>query len=129
MRDVVPDEGQQLAERIIDDVLVKGAMPNPRADAQGLAVAMESVEPLDFVDVDQMRRLCQPERHDRHQALPAGENPAILGRHFGEHFQRLIERFRHVADEGRGFHAAVSVRLYVCKRYATAPNCQTGAWA
>ena len=105
MRDVAHDKSQQLAERIIDHGFVKRGVAHARADAQRFAVAGDAVEAFDFVDVDQMRRLGQPERHDRHQALPAGQHAAVLRRDLRQNLQRLVERARHMADEGCGFHA------------------------
>ena len=61
---------------------------------------------LDAVDVDQMRRLRQPERHDRHQALPARQHPAVVGRDLRQHRDRLSERLRRVIAEGGGFHGS-----------------------
>src|ERR1700694_5143281 len=98
-------------------------MAHPRADAERLAVIDDLVEALDLVDVDEMRRLGQPERHDRHQTLPAGEHAAVLRRNLAENFPRLVERFGHMADERRRFHAAdfwarerKNSQLYVRKR-------------
>ena len=67
-------------ERIIDHRFVKCGVAHAGADAQRLAVAVDAVELGDLVDVDQMRRLGQPERHDRHQALAAGQHAAVLRR-------------------------------------------------
>ena len=92
MRDVARDVGEQLAERIIDDRLVKCGMAHARADGQRLAVARNRVEAGDLVDVDEMRGLRQPERHDRHQALSAGQHAAVLRRDLGQNLQRLVER-------------------------------------
>ena len=63
------------------------------------------VEARDLVDVDEMRGLRQPERHDRHQALPARQHAAVLRRDLRQNLQRLVERLRHMADERRGLHA------------------------
>ncbi len=65
------------------------------------------VESGDLVDVDEMRGLGQPKRHDRHEALPAGEHAAVLRRHLGEDLHRLIERLRHMTNEGGGFHSCL----------------------
>ena len=101
------------AERPAKLRLVKRGMAHARADHQAIAVDREPVEPGDFVDVDQMRRLRQPERHDRHEALPARQHAAVLRRDLGQSLQRLIERPRHMADERRGLHAATRcTRLY-----------------
>ena len=106
MRDVARDISQELAERIVDHRLVKRGVPHAGADREHLAVARDSVEPFDLVDIDEMGRLGEAERHDRHQALPAGQHAAVLGRDFAQNFQRLVERLRRVADERRWLHAA-----------------------
>ena len=81
-------------------------MANARADGEGLSVARNLVEPGNLVDVDEMRGLGQAKRHDRHKALSTRQDAAILRRDVGQNPQRLVERLRHVADEGRGLHAA-----------------------
>ena len=48
--------------------------------------------------------LRQPERHDRHQALPAGQHPPVVGRDLRQHRDRFVERFRRVVAEDGGFH-------------------------
>ena len=57
------------------------------------------VERLDAVDVDEMRRLRQPERHGRNQALAAGEHAAVVRRNLGQNRNRLIDRLRRVIAE------------------------------
>src|SRR6185437_16995191 len=64
------------------------------------------VEPGDLVDVHEMRRLRQAKRHDGDQALASRQNAAVLRCDLGQNLQRLIERLRHVTDEGRRLHAA-----------------------
>ncbi len=104
MGDVAGDEGQQRTERVVGDRLVEGGMAHPGADGQRLAVALDLVEALDRVDVDQMGRLGEPEGHDRHQALAAGQHPAVFAGHLRQDRQRLVERAWHMVDEGRGLH-------------------------
>ena len=70
---------------------------------QNLSVAGDLVEPCDLVDVDEMRRLGQPERHDRHQALPARQHAAVLRRDFRQNLQRLVERRGTWRMNGAGF--------------------------
>ena len=64
------------------------------------------VERRDAVDIDEMRRLGEPERHGRHQALAAGEHAAVLGGDLGEERDRLVDGFRRVVAERRRFHRA-----------------------
>ena len=106
MRDVPRDTREQLPERIVDDRLVKSCVTHARADGQQSFRPDELVEAGNLVDVDEMGRPRHAEGHDRHEALPAGQNAAVLRRDLGQNPQRLFERLRHMADEGRGFHAA-----------------------
>ena len=71
-----------------------------------LSVARDLVESRDLVDVDEMRGLGQPERHDRHQALPAGQHAAVLRPRLRPKSSAPRRASRHVADERRGLHAA-----------------------
>jgi hypothetical protein len=64
-----------------------------------------------------MRGLGQPERHDWNQALPACQHTSVMRRDFGQNPQRLVNRLRHVTNEGRGFHAVnlpASPGLIIC---------------
>ena len=106
MRDVARYKRQQLAERIVDHGFMKRGVAHAGADAQRLAIVRDLVEPRDLVDVDEMRGLGQPKRHDRHQALAAGQHAAVFARDLAQNLQRLIERARHVANERRWLHAA-----------------------
>src|SRR5262249_37220510 len=83
---------------------MKGGMANTRADRNRVGDYRKPVEPRDFVDVDEMRRACQPERHGRYEALAAGEHAAVLGRDFGKHRDCLFERMGRVIGEWRGLH-------------------------
>jgi hypothetical protein len=105
MRDVPHDFREQRAEPPVSRRLVKRGVAHARADDELATFDFESVEPGYFVDVDEMRRPRHPERHDRHEALAAGQHAAVLRRDLGQNLQRLIERPRHVADERRGLHA------------------------
>ena len=105
MRDVTRHESEKLAEWVVNNGLMKRGMAHPRADAQHLAVALDAVEAFDLVDVHEMRRLGQAKRHDRHQALPAGQHAAILRRDLRQNLQCLVQRLRHMANERRGLHA------------------------
>ena len=106
MRDMARDIGQEFAERIVDDRLVKRGVTHAGADRQSFSVAGDLVEAFDAVDVDEMRGLGEPKRHDRHQALPAGQHAAVLRRDLAQNLQRFLQRLRRVADEWRWLHAA-----------------------
>ena len=104
MRNVADDFGQQRAERPRRGRLMKCGVAHSRADQQLAVIRFDAIEPGHLVDVDKMCRLRQPERHDRHEALPAGKHAAVLRRDLGKNFQRLVERPRHMADERRRLH-------------------------
>ena len=55
-------------------------------------------------DSDEVGRAREPERHDRHQALAAGEHAPVLARHLGEGLERLVDRLGRVIAERRGLH-------------------------
>jgi hypothetical protein len=85
-----------VADRIMGDVAHDVGEESCRADPRKPAVERawrtqapidelavgnrEAVERRDAIDVDEMRRLGEPERHGRHQALAAGEHAAVLRR-------------------------------------------------
>ena len=106
MRDVARDEGQQRAERAVAPPACetrRGARARrSRAPCRRLPIRSR---PSTSLMSTRCAGLRQPERHDRHQALPAGQHAAVLRRDLRQNFQRLVERARHMADEGRGFHA------------------------
>ena len=110
MRDAAHDRGEQLAERTVAHRLVERRMAHAGADAELAAVDRDLVQLLDAVDVDEVRRLRQPERHDRHEALPARQHPAVVGRDLRQHRDRFVERLRRVVAKGGGFHRALVLR-------------------
>ena len=78
MRDVAHHRGEQAAERAVLHRLLERRMAHAGADAELAVLDLEAVELGDAVDVDQMLRPRQPERHGRHQALPAGQHAAVV---------------------------------------------------
>ena len=108
MGDMAHDLAQELAERTVADRPMECRMAHARADDELAAFDRQPVERLDAVDVDEMRRLGEPERHGGHQALAAGEHAAVLRRQFGEHRHRLVDGFRRVIAERRRLHWLVS---------------------
>src|SRR5678816_3381670 len=68
--DMTPNHGQQLTERIVDHRFVECSVAHARADRQRLAIVTHRVEVGNFVDIDKVRRLGEPKRHDRDKALP-----------------------------------------------------------
>ena len=85
---------------------MKCRVANAGADGEDLSIARDFIEPGNLIDVDEVRGLRQAKRHDGDKALTACQDAAILRRDVGQNPQRLVERLRHVADEGRGLHAA-----------------------
>src|SRR5262249_40180095 len=70
-----------------------------------------AVERLDAVDVDEVCRLGEPERHGRNEALAPGEHAAVLGGKFGEQRDRFVDRFRRMITECGGPHCAMDACL------------------
>src|SRR4029077_14381685 len=106
MRDMAYDHAEQSAKRVIDHGLVKCRVAHTSTDRQRFTVTRHFVEPGDLVDVHEMRRLRQAKRHDGNEALTPRQYAAVLRRDLGQNLERLIERLRHVTDEGRRLHAA-----------------------
>ena len=75
----------------------------PRADLQHAVALGQKVEPGDPVDVDQVRRARQAERHDRRQALSAGQHQSVARRQLGEQLHRVGQSLRAVIGERRRF--------------------------
>src|SRR5262249_37073524 len=82
-----------------------------------VALDLDGREFLHPIDVDKMRRPCQPERHDRDETLPAGQHAPVLWGDLRQHRDRLGERLRCVIAEGGGFHRPLSyIASYGCGR-------------
>ncbi len=75
----------------------------------------------DAVDVDQVGGARHPERHDRNEALTAGQNAAVLWAELGQHPDRLIDRSRDVTNERRGLHEPQSCATAMNFLYARQP--------
>src|SRR5262249_20880650 len=88
----------------VDHGTLEGGVAHASADAKPLALDGEAPQRLDPVDVDQMRRARQPKRHDRHQALAAGEDAPVLARNLGEGVDRRFDRLWRVISKRRGLH-------------------------
>ena len=103
MGDVAHDRREQPAERTIHDRAVERRVAHAGADRELAVRRPRAVELRDAVDVDEMRRPRQPERHDRHEALPAGQHAAVVGRDLRQRRDRLVDRLRRVIPKGGGF--------------------------
>ena len=97
---------EELAERSVADRLVERGMAHAGADDKLAVRDREAIERRDAIDVDKMRRLGEPERHRRHQALAAGEHASILRRDLGEQRDGFVDGFRRVIAERRRLHRA-----------------------
>src|SRR5262249_6930585 len=109
-RDVAHNLGQQLAERSFANRSMERGVADASADEELAARDGNSVERLDAVDVDEVRRLGQPERHRRNEALPAGQYPAVVGGVFREQRDRFVDCFWRVIAKYRGLHGAMDAR-------------------
>ncbi len=94
-------------KRAVAHRLVERRVAHAGADPQLVAIDLDGRKLLNPVDVDEVRRLRQPERHDRDEALPARQHAAVLRRDLRQHRDRLGERLRCVIAEGSGFHSVV----------------------
>ena len=95
--------GKHRPERAVLNRTMKRGVARQCADVQDLIADGEHVQPSDSVDVDQMRRTCEAEAHDRHQALAAHQDPAILRRQLRQQPHRLRQSLRPVVGEGCRF--------------------------
>src|SRR5207302_868796 len=77
------------------------------ADDETAALAPDSRQGFDVVDVDQPRRPGQAEVHQRHQALAAREQLALIAMS-GQQLERLVLGARVVVLELRGLHEVAS---------------------
>jgi len=66
VRDVANHGGKHRPERAGLNGTMERGVTRPCTDAQDTIVRGENVQPGDGVDVDQMRRTCEAESHDRH---------------------------------------------------------------
>ena len=104
MRDVADDRREQAAERAVLDRLFERGVAHAGADAEPAVLDLEAVELADAVDVDQMLRPRQPERHGRHEALPAGQHAAVVVGVSRQQVQRFGDGFGGVVLERGGLH-------------------------
>ena len=109
MRDMADHRREQPAERAVLDRLLERGMADAGADAEPAVLNHDAIEPVDAVDVDEMLRPRQPERHGRNEALPAGQHAAVVVGKFGEQSQRFVDSFRRVIAECRGLHRAMFI--------------------
>ena len=79
MRDMAHHHAEQLANRIVDHRFMKCRVTDARADRQCLSVAGQVIEAGNLVDVHEMRRLGEPESHDRDKALSTRQNSPSCG--------------------------------------------------
>ena len=104
MRDMPDDRREQTAERAVLDRRFKGGMTDAGADAEPAILDHQAIEPGHPVDVDQMLRPRQPERHGRHEALPAGQHATVVGTVLREQVQRFGDGSWGVVLERGGLH-------------------------
>ena len=109
MRDVAHDRRQQPAQRAVDDRAPERRVPDAGADAELAVLDREPPQRLHAVDVDEMRRPGQPERHGRHEALPSRQDAPVMRRNLGQNGDRLVDRLGRVIAEYCGFHRALAI--------------------
>jgi hypothetical protein len=96
---VTNDDGKHRPERAALNRTMKRGVARPRTNAQDTIADGEHVQPGDSVDVDQMRGTREAESHDRHQALAARQDPAIVRRQLRQQPYRLRQSLRPVVGE------------------------------
>jgi hypothetical protein len=105
----VPDYiNKQGAGRPGDGRSVKCSMAYAGRDREHVVIDCQSIEAGDIVDIDQMRGPRDAERHHRHQALAARQNPPVKRTKFRELGHRLIDGFWRVICKLRGLQGMIS---------------------
>ena len=104
VRDVMRDLGEEFPERAFRGRLFECGVAHRGADEQPAVLHRKPVEAGDAVDIDQMARPRQAERHGGHQALPAGQHAAVIGCELREQRDGFLDGFRRVILEWRGLH-------------------------
>src|SRR5689334_22555675 len=89
---------------------MEGGMAHAGADAQDAALDREPVQSGDAVDVDEVRRTRQAQRHGGYQGLPAGQNASLVLCDVGEQGDRIVQGAGGMENEGGGFHCAARWR-------------------
>jgi len=79
-------------------------MTDTGPDPDGRTFDSDLAQFTNAVDVDEMRRPRHAEGHGRHQALPAGEDAAIVGAELGQQGDDIIDGLRNVIAKGGRFH-------------------------
>ena len=103
--DVANHRREQPSQRSGANRLVECGVSYTGANSQLVAIDLDGREFRNPVDVNEVSRLRQPERHDRDEALPARQDAAVLRRDLRQHRDRLGERLRGVIAEGSGLHS------------------------
>ena len=104
VRDVRRDLGEQRAEWALGRRRLERRVTHGGADEQSAVLHFEAVQARDAVDVDEVPRPRQAERHGRHQALTAGQHAAVVARVLGEQRDGFLDGPGRVVVEWRGFH-------------------------
>jgi hypothetical protein len=111
MGDVPHHLRQQPAERPLDRWPMERGVAYAGADRELAVRDRQPAERRDAVDVDEVGGPRQPERHGRHQALPARQDASVVRRNLRQNGDRLVDRRRRVIAECCGFHRALAVTV------------------
>src|ERR1700685_4081729 len=84
--------------------LWKGGGGTHRPTPRTLPCVAEVANLLDLVDVDEMRRLGEPKRHDGDETLSAGQHASVARRELPKERHRFLHGRGHVANERCWFH-------------------------
>src|SRR5436190_14565012 len=89
-----------------------------RTDSHDAVLRAQEVELGNAIQVDHVRRACEPEVHHRYEALTAREELTFLAM-LGEEREQLVELARGVVLEVRRLHCHLtSARSQACTRVA-----------
>ena len=98
------DLAEQAPERAAAHHAFNSRVPYRRADMQRCVLHQKAVEFANAIEVDEMARPSQAERHHRNEALPAGDHAAAPSGKLSEHRYSVIHRARRVIVEWRRLH-------------------------
>ena len=107
--DVADDGREQTAKRAILDRPLECGMAHGGTDTEPAILHRNAVQAGHAVDVDQMLRARQPERHGRNETLPAGQHAAVVMGISSEQVQRFRDGLGGVVLERGGLHFPESI--------------------
>ena len=111
MPDERHDVGEQRHRRTNDRIALKDALAGGGADCDALVLTAHEGKLAYAGDVDEPFRAREPHGHERHEALPAGDDSRVVAG--GQHCASLGQIRRPCIFEWSGFHRASRPSLEV----------------